>query len=57
MVKRKLCELRRDLIDDNLMRAIMEDVFRAVDTRPKNNYTVDYNPFYKKYLEQQYEYR
>lgn len=57
MVKRKLCELRKDLIDDNRMRAIMEDIFRAVDTRPKNSYTINYNPFYKKYLEQQYEYR
>lgn len=49
MAKRKLCELRKELIDDKQMRAIMEAVFIAVDTRPKNACTVKRKPSCKGY--------
>ena len=35
MAKRKLCELRKELIDYKQMRAIMEDAIGAADARPK----------------------
>lgn len=55
MAKRKLCELRKELIDDKQMRDIMEAAIGAVDTRPKNVYTGKCKPPYKEYMRQQYE--
>lgn len=44
MAKRKLCELRKELIDDKQMRDIMEAAIGAADTRPKNKCTVKCKP-------------
>lgn len=49
MAKRKLCELRKELIDDNRMRAIMEAAIGVADTRPKNACTVKRKPSCKGY--------
>lgn len=55
MAKRKLCELRKELIDDKQMRDIMEAAIGAADARPKNVYTGKCKPPYKEYMRQQYE--
>lgn len=57
MEKRKLCELRKELINDKQMQVILEATIGATDTRPKNNYIIKCKPFYKEYIKQQYEYK
>lgn len=49
--KRKLRELRNELIDDKQM----QDILGAVDTRPKNRYIAKCNLSCLEYRRQQYE--
>lgn len=53
--KIKLCEIRKEHMFDKQIRDVLDTVIRAVDTRPKNRFSINLKSPYKEYIYNQYE--